>query len=454
MFIKHKHFFSAVIFLISIQITTAPIYAQTKVTLQGAIDLTLKNNLQIKKAVLGVVADSLDVLKAKVSIYPNLNASISGNQYFGRSLDPTTNLYLTQNAFSSTDNLASNVILFQGFQKINQIKQNKFILESNKSNIKKLKNDLTIQVISNYLAVMNYTDQLLTAKQQNELAKQLLDIESKKFDAGKKSITDLSKAKSQVTKTEVNVSTIKSQLNNSIIELKQLMNEDPNVTLEFVEPTGNTLSPKEHAVAEIYKYAVSVFPEIKKAEFLKQSAEAGLSIAKGGYYPAISLNSVVATNYLYQYHFTPSLFGPYSQSPFFKQLHSNLYGYIGLALNIPIFNNLNVKMAVKKAKLDLEGVTIDEQIAKNNLYKIIAQATSDLEAAEKNYADAQQSVATAKDLFNVMQRRYQSGSSNSFDFNQAQNDLNTAQFTLIYDKYDLIFKEKVIDFYSGQPIAY
>lgn len=73
----------------------ATLCAQTKLTINQAIETTLKNNLQIKQAEIRERTSGLDYLQSKLNLYPNLNATSSNSIDFGRSLDLTSYTYVT-----------------------------------------------------------------------------------------------------------------------------------------------------------------------------------------------------------------------------------------------------------------------------------------------------------------------------------------------------------------------
>lgn len=426
--------------------------AQIKINLQQAIDSSLAKNLQIRASKINEELSEQDVIKAKTSLYPNLNFNVTSNLSFGRSLDPTTYNYITQTALYSSQSLTSNIVLFQGFQKLNLIKENKLLLESNINTTLKLKNDLVLRVIMSYLGALNYKNQLKAANQQLDFAKEQLGNETKNFKAGKKMLADLSRAKYQISKIEVDVTTANNQLNNSMIELYQEMNLDPSIKLELIDPEFENIQYKNASVTDIYNYAVANFPEIKAAQFNRLATIKQLHVIRAGFYPYLTLSGNVASNFAH----TPqvvSIFTMPSES-FFNQIHTNLYEYIGLNLSIPIFNNFNNNIAVKKAKLNIITAEINEENAKQVLYKIINQATNDLETAKKDYQSALDSYESAKETFKVIEKRYKTGLASSLDFMQSQNEMNQAEFAIIYYKYDLILKSKVINFYQGKPIQY
>jgi outer membrane protein len=109
---------------------------------------------------------------------------------------------------------------------------------------------------------------------------------------------------------------------------------------------------------------------------------------------------------------------------------------------------------VTRAKIGVQNALISEQVAKNNLNKVINQAIYDLRAAEKRYNSSQSAYESSNAAFNVIKQRYDVGLVNSLDYNQAEINLNKAQFDLIEAKYDLIFRSKLIDFYLGNPLAF
>ena len=429
-------------------------YAQKKLSLQSAISQALQNNLQIMQSKISEKADDLQLKKSKNSVYPTLNSTISGNFDFGRALDPTTNLYLSSNAFASTQNMVSNVVLISGLQKRNQIKEDNLILEAATDNTEKLKNDLTIQVIATYLGVLSYQDQLTMAQQQGKSALQQLDIENKKFTIGKHKISDVAKSKLQLSKAELSISNLKNQLNLTLADLKQMMNVPPESDFQLINPEDSLTTIKQITSTDIYKNAINTFPEIKRTQLLIKAAQYGVKVAKGNYYPSVSLTGVVASSYLYQFHFQPSLFGPYVQIPFGPQLHSNMYEYIGLTLNIPIFNNFNTRISVKKAENDLQNVIITDKLEKASLTKEINQAIADLKSARSNYTYALESLTTSKTVFEEMKKKYDNGSADVINYSQALDDLDAAEFSIIYNKYNLIFRTKVVQHYLGEPLSY
>jgi outer membrane protein len=95
-----------------------------------------------------------------------------------------------------------------------------------------------------------------------------------------------------------------------------------------------------------------------------------------------------------------------------------------------------------------------EQLAKNNLNKVIYQAVADLKAAEARFASTSNAFLAQKDAYYVIEQRYEVGMVNSLEFSTAQTNRNKAEIDLIQAKYDLIFRAKLIDYYLGKQIIF
>ncbi|MFC0513721.1 TolC family protein [Mucilaginibacter angelicae] len=444
---------SIILILSVLFINNIPATAQLKISLQEAIELAKKNNLQLKQSENDVSVAYQNKRQAKLDVYPNLNAVTGANLNFGRSLDPASYTYVNQQTVSSSTNITTSFVVFQGFQKSNLIKENDYLWESSKSATKKVENDLVLTVVATYLNILALKDQLDAANQQYQLTQQQFEFEKKNYLIGKKVTADLSRVKFQEAKAQLNLTTIQNQLNNQKLELLQLLNLEPGIKVQLISPTDAINQSYKDSVATIYKVAVNSLPEIKQADYARLAATKAIDVAKGGFYPKLIFSASMASDYsrglqsnLITFDFAPN--------NFFAQSRRNLYEVLGLNLSIPVFNNSISKINLSKAKLNLRSAELNESIVKSNLYKVINQAYGDADASEKNYETAQKAYESTKETFDVIQKRYKVGLSNSLDLIQAQDDMNTAEYSLIRAKYDMIFKRKILDFYSGKPITY
>ncbi|HXI01229.1 MAG TPA: TolC family protein [Sphingobacteriaceae bacterium] len=431
--------------------------AQEKISLQRAIELALQNNLQIKQAQLNEALSSETLSQSRYAIYPSFNGSTNTNYSIGRSFDQLSGQLVEKGITSLNTGVNSSVTLFQGYQKINQIAQNKFELEADKSNTARIKNDLMLAVVTTYLQILSGQDLVEAAKQQVTLATQQLDREQKFFDVGEKTIADLSQSKAQLAAAELNLTDAQNQSDLAFLNLAQLLELDPAAPIDVVRPvTDDPGKIAQYTASEVFKSSLNNYPEVKFAEFRRLASEKGVEIAKGNHYPRLTLGGNLGTGYStsrqqYVQGTNPPVF---ERINFADQLNENINRSIGLSLSFPIFNGYQARSSVRRAKIGLQNAEISVQLAKNNLNKIVNQSVYDLRAAEKRYNSAQSAFESSRTAFSAIEQRYGVGLVNSLDFNQAQTNLNRAQFDLIQAKYDVIFRSKVIDFYLGNPLTF
>ncbi|GGE52882.1 TolC family protein [Pedobacter psychrotolerans] len=426
--------------------------AQQVITIQQAVDKTLNNNLTIKQAQFSAAITEENLTQSKYALYPNLNASISPNLTFGRGLDQTTFQVTNQTSLYTSGSLSTNVDLFQGFSKINQIRQNKLLLQADQTNVDKIKNDLILNVVTAYLQVLYNTDLERASKEQLEIANKTLIRENALLDAGNKTLADVSQAKSQVATAELNLTNAQNELSISYLTLGQLMEMQPNQRFVVQAPLIDNIKAASSTAnaEEIYNNALNIFPDIKLASLRSLAAKQAIAVAKGAYSPSLSLGAGLNTSYSYQFDYI----GAFPQSSFADQINQRLGQSIGMSIQIPIFNGFTARSSVRKAKITYQNTLTSEQLAKNNLNKVIFQATTDLKAAESRYSSTQNAFDAQKDAFYVVEQRYNVGLVNSLDYSTAQTNRNKAEIDFIQAKYDLLFRAKVIDYYLGKQITF
>jgi len=454
--------------------------AQEVITLQKAIDLTLERNLTIKQAQFTEAISEENLKQSKYNLLPNLTAGPQGSFNFGRNIDPSTNQFTNQRIFALSGTLSTQVTLFQGGQLRNQIIENKLLLSADRSNTAKVKNDLILNVVTQYLQILTNQDLVTAAQQQIDIAKITLDRAQKNFDVGNQTQADLSQAKASQSTADLNYTNAENQLELSILTLKQYMEMPPSTNITFEKPdiskfknTATTFDPEA-----VLKTAIAVNPDISLAEARQKAAEQDIKVARGSYFPSVVLFGQLGTNYsdarrlqgqpfltgrvdtvgYLQNTTTPVItpnvgITPPIKYPLGRQLSDNFNQSVGISLQIPIFNRFTTRTAVRKAKITNENAIVTAQLAKNNLSKIIYQAVWDVQASQKKYLSTLQTYNANKDAFNVIQQRYNVGLVNSLDYNTSLTNLNKSQFDLIQAQYEVVFRNKVIDYYLGNPIT-
>lgn len=429
-------------------------FAQEQITLQEAIQQTLARNLQIKQAQFGYQLSEQDLRQAKSNLYPNLSFGVDNSYNYGLTFDQTSGQLIRGNDWTSSASarLSSSVVLFQGFQKVNQIRANKVQLAIDATEVDKVKNDLILSVVTNYLEAITNKELHEAALGQIKLSREQLRQDSIQFNVGNKTIADLAQAKNQVAMDDLNIMTSENAYELSLLALKQLMEVSPDTKFSIVKPDIDALMGDYAGITfeQVFADALNTQPGIKKAGQSKELALKNIDIAKGGYYPTISLSGGYGTNYSSQAKDLVTNL----KAPFWDQFNDNKSFRGGISLEMPIFNNNRTKIAISKAKINYLQAENSESLEKRNLQKTIAQAILDLRSANKQYLTSQVAHQASQVAFEALRERYNVGMANSIELFTAQTNMNKAEFDVIRRKYEMVFRGKVIDYYTGNQITF
>lgn len=481
-----KLFVGALLFLL----LQAPSYAQeTEVqvmTLQECVDVALENNLNIKRGELNLEDQEITLKQNRFNQLPNLNLGGNYGYNWGRSIDPTTNLFISQRIGFTGLSGNTNWVLFNGMQVRKSIEQSQVDLQARTYDLEKAKNDVIMAVVNAYLTVIFNEEQLENTRYQLQSTTEQLSRTTKLVDAGSLPITNKLNLEAQLASDELAVVQNENNLALSLLNLKQLLILPAGTPIEVEKPEIDVQLEMNMAedVGDIYGTAEQLMPEIKSADLTIQSADLGYRIAQGRRYPSLSVNGGLSTNYstaanrerrvfdgtetvLRQIGFLtddpavtvssiveqPKVIDVRPDYPLGDQFSNNLSRSLSLNLSIPVFNRWQTEAGIQRSKINQQRAQISAQETRNQLRQNIETAYNDALAASKSYAASNKQVEALQESFRVIQNQYNLGAVNFTDFQVANNNLVQAKSDLIRAKYQYLFRLKILDFYQGKPLT-
>lgn len=470
------------IILIAILAAFIPgIKAQQVWSLERAIEHARTNNLQLKQQQLLVKAAEADALQSKLDLLPGVTGNASHVYNYGQTIDRYTNQFATSRVQSNNFYLQGGVTLFNGFQKLNYIRQTQLDLMASIQDIERYTNDLSLNIATFYMQVLYYKELVNIRTNQLAITRQQMDRMRKLVDAGTMAAGEGYIIEAQIASEESALVQAENLLDISMLTLTQLLDlpstegfdiEVPELSVEG-EP-AITNDPEA-----IYNYAVNNMPEIEAARLREQSGMKQLARARGLHSPTLSLSGSWGTGYsgastvpgdqtpgdVVPIGYTSTTAGDtaivytqtfnttFTEKPWSDQIRDNNNQSIGLYLSVPIFNGWQTRTAVSKSKIALENARLDVEVQSLQLRKTIYTAWTDAKASLKNYAAAIKKINANRESFRYAEQKFDVGIMNSVDYNNAKKELTNAESELIQSKYDFIFKSTVLDFYMGKPLS-
>ena len=429
--------------------TFLPLSAQHQWTLRECCDYAVGHNIQVRQQDSQVRQQELQLSTALNSRLPDLTASVSENFSFGRGLT-AENTYTNTNTNSTSFSLGTSVPLFTGFQIPNNIKLNQLNLEAVTQDLEKAKNDIRTQVAQAYV-------QILYDMEISEVARRQIDIDSMQvhrlkvmLDNGKASPAELSQQQATLAQSRLTATQADNKLQLSILALTQLLELPTPVGFSIVRPSLESIESIASIAAlspeAIYQEALAIRPEVAAEQLRLQGTENSIKIAQAGLYPSLSFTAGLGTNYYKTSGFKADGFG--------KQLKNNFSQYLGLNLQIPIFNRFSTRNNIRTAHINQEIQQLRLDNVKKNLYKEIQQAYFNAVAAQEKWRSSEQATQAAKDAFTLMQAKYENGKATMTEFNESKNNYLKSESDLVQARYELLYQTHLLDFYRGRELDF
>ncbi|MEI6019837.1 MAG: TolC family protein [Bacteroidota bacterium] len=461
--------------LIVIFFSCVSMQAQSAWDLEQCIVYAKNHNISLKQSNLNNQITLNNADQSKLGLLPSVNAAATHQYNFGQTIDRYTNSFVkSQAVLSQNFYLSSSVVLWSGMAQYNNIKANEYNYLSGVERLKQQENDLSLSVANAYIGVIFSEEIVKISHNQYQITKEQLDRTQKLVSAGSVAKSEEYNILAQLANEEVNVTAAENNYNLSLLNLKQLMNFDSVTNFNIARPDLNMQEALllENNLTSIYETALKNQPSIKSSQYSILSSEKYLLSSRGRVSPSLSFNASMGTgtsglakkvvgyqdqtnvlqtsqgNLLYTTQI-PILVS----SPFSEQFKNNANKSIGFTLSLPLYNGFQTATSIKNAKINSLNARFSMDLAKQNLYKSIAQAHANAKAALNKYKATTASVKAANESFFYAQQKFNAGVISSYDFNSAKSKVFTAECNMLQDKYDYIFKLKVIDYYLGKPLS-
>jgi len=442
------------------------VFQNKKWSLEECIQYAIDHNINVKLLQLQQEEAEIQQNTAKNSRLPNLNAGMGQEWNYGRTEDLLAKLqndrYDVWNQSVTGFNIQSVTPIFTGFKIPNQIERSKLELKVATQNLEKAKDDLSINITSLFLQVLFYKELYNINRKQLELSRTQIERTRLLVQAGNVPKSQLYDIEAQEAKDSVSVVDAQNNLDLAMLDLAQSLELERNTAFDVYVPnsTNDAITSYIKSIQPpdiIYDNALNIKPVIKGQEYKVESSKKALKIAEAGYYPQLDFTLGYRTHYQYVYQPTvqlnPATMQPVMLNPSFSDQIRN-YGakFIGLNLNIPIFNRFSVRNQVSSAKVNILSQQLILENNKKNLYKEIQTAYKNATAAQEKYRASDRAVKSANESFESVRKRYELGTATVFEFTEARTRLIQSQSEQAQAKYEFILRTKILDFYNGTPI--
>lgn len=425
-----------------------PTMAQSKQwTLRECCDYAVTHNITIKQRQNQCRQQELQLSTAKNQRLPDLSGSVGQNFSFGRGLT-ADNTYSNTNTSSTSFSLGTSVPLFTGFQIPNQIKLNQLNLEAATADLEKAKDDIRMQVAQAYVQILYNMEIADVSHRQVAIDSMQVARLQALVDNGKASGAELSQQQASLANSRFTAIQADNNQRLAVLTLTQLLELPTPDGFAVAQPGLSAISGLSEIPSPdaIYADALGVKPEVVAQQLRLRATDHSIKIAQAGYMPTLSLSGGLGSNF-----YTTSKF---DSDPFGTQLKNNFSQYIGLNLNIPIFNRFQTRNNVRNARIEQENQQLALDNTKKTLYKEIQQVYYNTLNAQQKERSSRETVRSSNDAFTLMLAKYENGKANITEFNEAKNVYLKAESDRVQAQYELLYQHALINFYQGRELSF
>jgi outer membrane protein len=387
----------------------------------------------------------LEYREAYLKWAPSISGGASATTSFGRSIDPETNIYTNTTSLSNNYQINANYTIFNGFSTVNNFKISKIARLSGVEESQLIEDDISLRTIQAYFNVLYRIGMVKITKEQLEESKQNYYQTQVMEELGLKGQADLLQVEAKMASDDYNYVKEQNNLENELISLKDVMffpfdehlQVDTNIVW-IVDPFF-----EKESSDSIFQAAKLFLPSLKVADFNLRTAQLKHHTSKWQILPNIYAQGGVNSGYM-KYFSSES-----TSTPFFKQLESNLGEYVGIGVNIPIFNALSRQTTKGKLKNEVKIAQYEKEQKLQEVATAIKKAVQEMEGSAKEYIQADKKENAQEIAHKANLNKYKEGLISVLDLQTSSNQLLLSKALKLNSALTYLIKTKVVNYYKG-----
>jgi outer membrane protein len=276
------------------------VHAQDNWDLRRCVEYALANNLTVQQTSVQAQMADVNEKQSRWSQYPNADFSTNTGLQWGRSIDPTTNQFTSNQLLYQGYSLSAGVTVFNWHRIRNNIIAADLNADAARTDVEKIKNDIALNVATTYLQVLLSRKQIDIAQLQMRQTLTQLQVARKRVAAGASPELDALTLEGQYATDSSNYISAKAAADQNLLLLKQVLNIDAGKPFDIATPPVDQI-PVEPILQlqpeTVFQIALQNQPA-QKANLLRlKSFEASLRASRAAMYPTISVGGTLGTNF-------------------------------------------------------------------------------------------------------------------------------------------------------------
>ena len=414
--------------------------AQSIITLDHAVEIALKNNLDLLIASNDSKQAENNNHAGNAGMLPNVSLNVSDNPSLSNINQKFTNGTIIEKNAVSSNNFNAGIVftytLFDGKKMFATRRKLEIQDEAAQNKFNAQVQTVISNVILNYSNITRLKEYLIVLNLLQDLSQQRLEIISARQIAGLANNTDLFLAQLDLETRKQNINTQKSSINKAYNSLNLVLNIKIDSLYGVEDVFKNIKSLQKDNLDELLRNNPENQWAINQYNIALQ-AQKEIDAAR---LPLLKLNGA------YNYTLSQSAAG-------FSLYNQSTGPQAGLSLVVPLFNGNVNKSNSENAKLNVQSSEWKMSLVKQNIEVAYAQAWQDYSTAKLQLSSDSLAVNTANKYMELMQERFKLGQSTIIDLKEAQRTFEETNYRMISNWYIARIAETQLMLLTGQLIG-
>jgi len=412
--------------------------ANDRLTLQGAIDIALREHPSLKETREKVAAAKYRIGSTRAAYLPQV--AYTGNIFYGNSF-PATSGAASETApsvggigVSTADNYVQRFSLSQLIYDFGKtpglIDQSRSTFQQTREDYAGNRNQVVLDARTGYFG---YLAALRAQKvaEENVAQNQILLKQAQGFyQVGLRAKIDVTKAEANLYDAESNLIKGKNAVELTKVTLMTALGLKtwPFKSLEDILEVTH----QPQSLSDLKAKALGQRPEILKNRFQQEYNQAALKVARSGWFPALSSLASYGWG-------GPN--PPFSSNAF----NNNRSWWVGAGLTVPMFDGLLTYHNVRVANANTQATLSNAEVLSQNVSKEVDQSFLDVQASWELIRATKKALEAARENLRLAQGRYQVGVGSIIEVTDAQVQYFQSDLKFVQALYDYRVNEAKLD---------
>ena len=419
----------AVVQLVAVLAIPTAAHTQGKAyTLGECVDRALKVDLNVVRAENGVMQAKADVLAAWGSFLPSLDFRLNRTHtrtHISREYDRFTftirDTSYTEKIHRMNMVLETSLTLFDGFGQYTYLAGTKAGLDASRHSLSYQRLVTVYNVKNSYFSLLRSQALRDIGHTALERSQELMKIAETKYELGSASLSDVLKAKVQLSQAQLDLLKAENAVKVAQANLAYAIGEriDAEIVVEDIEPPD-----ADYTVSEVTQQALQRNPEYLTAEAELRHRRHNLNYARRGYLPTLTVG---ATRQWNDYK-TDVL-------PDYSWIEDDDVVFWG-RLSFNIFNRFATRAQTSYAKANLHSAEYQLSDMRRDVARQARESDLNLQEKLKARELADEKLASAQEDHKLAQEKYRLGAATILDILDAEISLKQAESDKINSRYE------------------